>query len=315
MLGVSVVICCYNSVDRIKSTLIHLKQQKLNEIPWEVILVNNNSTDNTENEAIDVWDNSIAQLIIVREIRSGLIYARECGINYCRYDYIVFCDDDNWLDENYLRIVYELFQKLPNVGALGGCSTVALEADCVLPDWFFRNENAYAVGAQSAKSGDITMRLFIWGAGMAIRKNIAQKCFDQEFPFLLTGRNGNKITAGDDAEICKRIIIMGFRLFYDERLKFQHFITPSRLTEGYFLKMNSGFEASYSLLGLYSEFISVAIFNQKPRLIVLLQIIRLHGFRLKKFMRLLYWLFGVHTNVNGDMRTIRGFYKKYSILQ
>ena len=55
--GISVIICCYNSVERIEPTLQHLYAQKgLPTTEWEVILVDNASTDNTASVATGIWE-------------------------------------------------------------------------------------------------------------------------------------------------------------------------------------------------------------------------------------------------------------------
>ncbi len=59
MIGVSVIICCYNSSSRIIPTLQNLVKQRVpNHIPWEVIVVNNASTDNTGEVAKETWQRS-----------------------------------------------------------------------------------------------------------------------------------------------------------------------------------------------------------------------------------------------------------------
>ena len=76
--GVSVVICCYNSEARIIPTLQHLaKQECPTDLAWEVILVNNNSSDDTVAVAKKYWeaDPNNVHLIVVNEERPGLSFA------------------------------------------------------------------------------------------------------------------------------------------------------------------------------------------------------------------------------------------------
>ena len=311
MKGVTVIICCYNSAERIGKTLQYLKQQQTVNLLWEVILVDNDCTDDTIHEALTFWGDYYVQLKVIVEQRAGIIYARQSGIQAALYDYIIFCDDDNWLNEVYIQTVYELFETNPEVGAIGGQSTVAIQDGETIPSWFKAEENAYAVGKQAMQSGDITYRHYLWGAGLASRKKLVENCFDSNFPFLLTGRNGIKITAGDDTEICNRIILMGFRLLYEERLQFQHFIPTSRLTEEYLIKLKKGFEASYGVLTLYSECITVAALPRRSKVPFLLDAILEKPFNKGKLKRMFYWLYGFSFYVNDEMRTIRSFYKKY----
>lgn len=311
MKGVSVIVCCYNSVDRIGTTLQYLRQQETTNLFWEVLIVDNNCEDDTVNKAKAVWGNHPVKLKIVQAPKAGLIYAREAGIKSAIYDYLIFCDDDNWLDKKYVQTVYDLFEANPKTGAIGGQSTLAVHNTAVIPDWFKEEENAYAVGKQSLQTGDITARLYLWGAGLALRKHLAEKCFDVKFPFLLTGRKGKKITAGDDTEICNRIILMGYRLLYDERLKYAHFIPEARLTEDYLATMKKGFEQSYGALTLYSECIRSVVLDNHKKIAVLKTAIIQKPFNIKKVLRMLYWVYGMALYVNDDMMLIKGFYKKY----
>lgn len=314
MNGISVIVCCYNSAERIGTTLNFLKKQRVEHLSWEVILVDNNCTDETVNEAISVWGNYPVKLLVIKEEKAGLIHARNTGVMSAKYDFLIFCDDDNWLEENYLKFVNQLFNTNPHVGAIGGKSTMVTESEGTIPNWFKTEENAYAVGKQAFESGDVTSRLYLWGAGLAIRKNLAEQCFDTEFPFLLMGRNGKQITAGDDFEICSRIILIGYSLLYDERLQYEHYIPSVRLTEIYLAQMKMGFENSYGILILYSEIIRALILDKRSKTSRLLDIMKERPFNKRKFLRMLFWLYGLHLYVNDDMQIIREFYKKHNNL-
>src|SRR5579863_8037322 len=129
--GISVIICCFNSSTRITPTLLHLYNQK--DIPlssWEIIIVNNCSTDNTAEKAAQLWESFSSnkpRFSIVNESTPGLSAARQKGIAESYFDYVLFCDDDNWLDENYLRVALNIMQNNPLIGALGGTGIPVFE--------------------------------------------------------------------------------------------------------------------------------------------------------------------------------------------
>lgn len=117
--GISVVICCYNSQDRISRTLEHLIAQQLDAaIPFEIIVVDNACTDQKAALAESVLSGSprAHQYAVVREAEPGLSNARRTGIERARYEYIIFCDDDNWLSADYARQVWVLFERMARVG-------------------------------------------------------------------------------------------------------------------------------------------------------------------------------------------------------
>jgi len=310
MNGVSIVICCYNSADRIVDTLSFLKNQKV-KIIYEVIIVDNNCSDNTIKKATDYWSSCHINLKIIKQLKSGLIYARELGLQIASHDIIIFCDDDNWLEEYYVQTVYDLFESYPTAGAIGGRSTVAVGNGVSLPSNFNQLQNKFAIGEQFEKSGFLKNKLYLWGAGLSVRKKLLEKCFDSDFPFLLIGRNATVQTAGDDTEICYRILILGYELMYDDRLVFKHYIEESRLTESYILKLNSGFSRSFGIQALYSEFIKAVILDKRSKSIVLLEYIFKTPFEIRKIGRLLFWVLGITIYTNDDMRMIRRFYQKY----
>ena len=102
MVGISVVICSYNGESRIADTFCHLYQQTITgHIDWEVILVDNASTDGLVQVARQSW-NGAMPLRILSEPMPGVEHARQTGILAARYSYIIFVDDDNHLAADYL---------------------------------------------------------------------------------------------------------------------------------------------------------------------------------------------------------------------
>src|SRR6478736_4840376 len=92
--GVSVVVCCYNSVQRLSQTLEHLSRQEVPaHIPWEVIIVDNNSTDGTADFAANCWKKLHCNISfrVVQELQPGLSAARRKGFLSAFYDLIIFC--------------------------------------------------------------------------------------------------------------------------------------------------------------------------------------------------------------------------------
>lgn len=249
--GISVVICCYNSSNRIGNTLYHLSKQCLSaEIPWEVVIVDNNSTDHTANFAKKILaDLGMTNYKIVSEPTPGLSPARACGVKHSTFDLILFCDDDNWLNEDYLSIAITLMQSNPAIGVAGGLNEGVLESD--QPIWWDENARGYAVGRQSKDSGDITNRKYVWGAGMVIRKNILETLRKTGFQSLLSDRKGKSLSSGGDSEICRWALLMGYKLWYSEELRLKHFISSERLTDDYLKRLIDGHLESYQTLRWY----------------------------------------------------------------
>ncbi len=254
MEGISIVICCYNSALRLPATLQAIAGQIFNEdIHAELVIVNNNSRDNTKEAAtreLTRYDWKQARYKIVDEPRAGLSYARNLGVEVSDYEYVLFCDDDNWLDADYIQAGYEFLERNPAYAAIGGRSEAVFETGVVAPDWFEEYQMGYAVGPQG-EEGDITARGYLWGAGIIFRKSAYKSVINPAFPSLLTDRKGNELSSGGDSEMCLRFVIVGYKLYYTGKLKFKHFITSNRLTIAYREKLWAGFWESATVLDKY----------------------------------------------------------------
>jgi glycosyltransferase involved in cell wall biosynthesis len=252
--GLSVVVPCYNSARRIPETLEHLASQRVpTDIPWEVILVDNASTDPTAELAEAIWREKGPDGIfrVVPQPIRGLSAARAKGFEAARYDYVLFCDDDNWLSEDYVARAHRIMEGDPIIGALGGRGIPHFEIPP--PDWWdqpFRVH--YGVGPQGPTSGDVTDAAgAVYGAGFVIRKEGWERLQERKFEFLLSDRQGGRLTSGGDTELCFGLRLLGYRIWYDQDLTFQHFIPRERLTWRYFLRLVAGSQESTPIVMAY----------------------------------------------------------------
>ena len=252
--GVSVIICCYNSALRLPLTLQHLADQIIpDEFLWEIIVVNNASTDDTAASAIDLWKQfapGSTVLKVIDELKPGQMYARITGATAARFDNLVFCDDDNLLDKNYVWLAQEVLLKDEHIGAAGGQNYPVTNA-ALYPDWFEEYKDKYAIGIPAAQSGDVSYKGFVLGAGLITRRHLFLASFDPQYPSLLPGRNGEKLSTGDDFEYCKRLLLRGYKLQYDDRLLLQHFIPKERLTLDYRERLMAGIREAGKILSEY----------------------------------------------------------------
>jgi len=264
MNGVSIVICCYNSAQRLPKTLLHLKQQQVPAtIPWEVIVIDNASTDQTRQIAIDIWGGySGAPLRVVSEPNPGLSNARKCGFEEALYEYISFVDDDNWVASNWIETVFEIMSEHPMVGACGGRSEAIFEIDP--PEWYPNFYSRIAVGEQGTVEGDITeSHGWLWGAGLTIRKQAWDKLLQKNQSLILSGRRGKVLTSGEDIEICYVLRIHEWKLYYSSRLVLKHFIPSSRLSWDYFYKMVSRNGYTAVVISQYKQYLREPLLIQK----------------------------------------------------
>jgi glycosyltransferase involved in cell wall biosynthesis len=251
--GVTVILCTFNGALRLRKTVQHIAVQVTKQkLDWELIFVDNASTDNSSQVVADEWqkyDLKHVPITMLKERKAGKIYALEQAFSKAKFEYGVICDDDNWLSSEYLATIYNILENDPAIGAVGG-QGIAITDNGHLPDWFKEYEEGYAVGTQSDESGDVTERGHLWGAGLGTRTALYRKMYEG-FPSLLTGRLGQKLTAGEDAEYCQRLVLAGYKLFYDSRLIFHHYMPESRLTVHYRDRLFRGFIESDRILSKY----------------------------------------------------------------
>lgn len=257
MRGISIIVCCFNSTKRLEPTLTHLANQK--NIPlseWEVIVVDNASTDATAEFSLQTWEaisGGKPEFRVLKEETPGLSHARKKGIAAARFQYVLFCDDDNWLDENYLSLALEILNSSSKVGVLGGYGFPVFENE--EPPYFWVNQyHALAVGKQSKVEGDITetVKPVVYGAAMIVNREafeVLEKKF--KFQFQLSDRVGNTLSSSGDYELCLAIRKAGYRIFYYSELKFMHFIPANRTTLKYYKNLFFNFGISFAVMHVY----------------------------------------------------------------
>ena len=243
-LGVSIIICCFNSAQELPQTLQKLALQQFSSVvPWEVIVIDNASTDATAEVAQSLWPKSAsAPLRIIYEPNLGLINARYRALAEAKYEILSFIDDDNWVCSNWVQTVSELMSQHPEIGACGSHNIPVFDEE--KPWWFDLSSRSYAVGKQGPdQGGDITeSRGRLIGAGLTIRKCAWQQLVDKGFNSLLVGCQGKALNRGEDTELTFALTLAGWRLWYEPRLTLQHHLQAERLQWSYLrrLRRNGG---------------------------------------------------------------------------
>ena len=243
--GVTVAICCYNSASRLPETLRHLaRQSNPRGIPWEVLVVDNASTDGTGEVALALWKEvGIAPLRVVDERRSGLQHARECARRNARFEILSLVDDDNWVCESWIDAAAAVMSERRDVAACSGPSEAVCEVGP--PAWFARYAGCYAVGSQWARDPALAEeRPTVWGAGMTLRLAVWDRLCQAGYRSLLTDRLGQSLASGGDSELCLAFRLAGWKSYYDPRLRLRHFVPAQRLEWSYLRRLYRGFGAS-----------------------------------------------------------------------
>ncbi|WP_157886811.1 glycosyltransferase [Hymenobacter sp. PAMC 26628] len=240
MKGVAVLICTYNGAARLPETLRHLAQQRVAAgIRWEVVLVSNASTDDTLAVAPRLWAalGAPAPLRVLDEPQAGKEHALVRGFAAAAYEFMAVVDDDNWLAPGYVQRAYEVMSAHPEIGILGAHGQGAFEVPP--PVWFAQFEAVYAVGPQNGgQNGPLPDKAgYLYGAGSVVRQTGWRKLLAYGFAFTTSAKRGEVLSGAEDIELGDALRLAGYKLWYDDELRFQHFMYKERLTWEYLLRM------------------------------------------------------------------------------
>jgi glycosyltransferase involved in cell wall biosynthesis len=228
---ISIIICTYNRELYLPKCLEHLKNQTEAPSNFEIILVNNNSTDKTENICENfIQENPQLSVIYIKENNPGLSFARNKGIETASGDILCFIDDDGFAIQEYVTIV-KRFAEDPHykdIISFGGkvipCYNKGKE-----PKWI----SSYIDGLVSKVDlGDKVMlftKKYPAGCNMVFRKEF----FEEHGGF-----NVDLHTRGDDKFVFDKLKKAGLKTLYLPALKVEHFIDDYRLEKGFIIRLS-----------------------------------------------------------------------------
>ena len=108
----SVIVCTYNRSGYIFNVLESVARNLLPVSEYEVVVVDNNSTDNTRGEVerfARTWGD--VRVSYVFEERQGLSFARNRGVEVAKGDVVVYVDDDALVNREFLASYKEFFDR------------------------------------------------------------------------------------------------------------------------------------------------------------------------------------------------------------
>lgn len=239
MVDFSVVICTYNGASKIPQVLEHLlQQQKTSQFSWEVVVIDNNSDDETA-AIVAQYQNQWPVNTPLRycfEPRQGLAYARRCAIRNVTAPLVGFLDDDNLPYDTWVYEAREFGQQHPHAGAYG--SEVQPIYDAAPPLGFERIAPLLAIINRGEHPFIYTSQRGVLpaGAGMVIRREVWLSNVPSR-PHLAGVTSKSLRAKGEDVETLSYIRDAGWEVWHNPAMKIHHHIPVERMQRSYLLKL------------------------------------------------------------------------------
>jgi glycosyltransferase involved in cell wall biosynthesis len=232
-MDVSVVVCTYNRAASLRDTLDALDAQVTPpELEWDLLVVDNNSTDGTPAVVRDFAAATRVPVRHLRVTRLGLSRSRNEGLARTRGAIVAFIDDDVCPARDWVRSVAVAMNEA-SADMLGGRIVPAW--DHAPPAWLADRpalHHALTVLDHDRFAVVVNATQFptIWGANMAFRREV----FDRVGVFdTRRGVRGHKLYRGEEIDLVSRALVTGCRAVYDPRVVVRHRVWAHRMRIAY----------------------------------------------------------------------------------
>jgi glucosyl-dolichyl phosphate glucuronosyltransferase len=221
----SIVICTHNRASNLKEALEKLRNLDYPQDKYEIIVVDNGSTDNTAEVAAEAVRRDA--IIYVKEEKLGLSYARNRGIETAKGEFIAFVDDDAWPEPEWLHKLDESFSG-PQTACVGGKVVPVLQNHTTWPQWLHKRHLCFFTVIDYADRRKLHYAAYPLGTNIAFRKSVFVSigCFNPEL-----GRTGTSLLSMEEIEFCYRIERAGYDIWYNPDAIVHHKVHEERLTK------------------------------------------------------------------------------------
>lgn len=226
----SVILCTYNRSNGLIRTLESLQSQDLpKNFAWEVVVVDNNSTDDTPEKVRGFAESSELVVRYVKEKKQGLSHARNKGVAEARGRYLHFTEDDEIADKNLIQEIYGTFETF-QCDCVGG--RIYLKCEDEMPRWLTKDlwgfqgylnygdnaiqmdEQRYPFGGNMTFSREVFRRIGLFNVNM--------------------GRKGDQLFGGEEVDFFQRLLSAGGKGIYQPEAIVYHVTKKPRLQKKYF---------------------------------------------------------------------------------
>ncbi len=221
----SVIVCTYNRQDLLPICLKSLSNQTIDKSLYEVIVVDNNSTDST-NEISQEFVKKNTNFRVVVEPQIGLCRARNRGWTESKGDYVAYIDDDAKASSDWCGKIIDAFEKVtPKPVVVGG--EIHPWYETRPPDWFMDDFETRSWGDRAKF---IENKYGFSGSNMAFQTRL----FDVYGGFPTdVGMIGRELKLGDEANLFRRIYEKEPYMWYDPKILVYHWVPTKNMTVRY----------------------------------------------------------------------------------
>jgi glycosyltransferase involved in cell wall biosynthesis len=208
---ISVVVCTHNRAPRLAQALKSLQEMAVpNSLPWELVIIDNNSSDNTREIIEDFINKSNLNVKYATEKNQGISYARNMGVQKASGNIIAFTDDDCIVDEHWLTSISKEFQSDKSIAGIGGRAELYDQMDRPV---------SIRVSKERMILSSID-RLFnlIIGCNMAFARSVFDEIgmFDTDFGV------GTRFASTEDSDFLYRAYKKGLKIIYSPDVLVYH---------------------------------------------------------------------------------------------
>ena len=222
----TVIICTYNRGYLLSETIPTIFQQNVSQDNYKVLIVNNNSTDDTAN----ILDDLIKQykyLTVINETQQGLSFARNIGYRNSTTEWIIYLDDDAKVPINFieksLQIIYS-----NDYDCFGGVYFPWYKYG--KPKWF---KDIYVSTADYLKNNLGHKLQYASGGIMAIKKSILDKY--NGFATNL-GMIGDTVAYGEETFLQRQMEQDGYKIGIVPEWSMEHIVNEYKLKSSWFIE-------------------------------------------------------------------------------
>lgn len=297
VLPASIIIPTYNRAAYLSECLKAVAALKTDPATFEIIIVDNNSPDNTQDVSSKFAQaHPMLQTKYILETRQGLGYGRNRGVIEAKGNILCFLDDDALPYPEWLSVILSEFRD-PTIGCFGGPALLNYQGQ-ERPKWLKGDLQGLLSGYVLPYTKPTLVSKvaeFPFGCNMAFRKEVFN-----ELGFFRTDldRSGNQVLAAGDTEMIARAHKTGWKVMYLPEAQVSHLVAPERLKKEYIYLIGRGLAQSHVLITedsrprvIFRWFVSDSWYTTRMFLSFILSFIRGNPLWFDDYMR--FWMVGM----------------------